>query len=52
MNEIKNKQILNDAKDIVRNGNLKDYVEVIEKNYSKEDYLKIVAGLLKMMREK
>ena len=51
VNDIKNKQILDNAVEIVKNEDLKDYINVIEKNFSNQDYLKIAAGLLKMMRE-
>ena len=51
MNEIKNRQILDNARRHIEDDDLDDYVKVIRDNYPKKDYLKMAAGLLKMMRE-
>lgn len=51
INEIKNKQILDNARRHIEDDDLDDYVKVIRDNYPKKDYLKMAAGLLKMMRE-
>lgn len=49
---IKNKRILDNALRLSKNENLDGYVNVIKENSSAEDYLKIAACFLKMMREK
>ncbi len=51
INEIKNRQILDNARRHIEDDDLDDYVKVIRDNYPKKDYLKMAAGLLKMMRE-
>ena len=51
LNIIKNRKILNDAKSLIGDGNLEDYIEIIE-NESECDSLELSAALLKMMREK
>ena len=51
INEIKNRQILDNARRHIEDDDLDDYVKVIRDNYPKRDYLKMAAGLLKMMRE-
>lgn len=49
---IKNKRILDNAINIAKNDDISDYMKLIKENSSEEDYLKIAAGFLKMMREK
>ena len=51
VNSIKNRKILNDAKSLIGEGNLDEYMEIIE-NESEYDGLELSAALLKMMREK
>ena len=51
INEIKNRRILDNARCHIEDDDLDDYVKVIRDNYPKKDYLKMAAGLLKMMRE-
>ena len=48
---IKNRKILGDAKSLIDDGNLDEYVNII-KNESDFDGLELSAALLKMMREK
>lgn len=48
---IKNRKILNDAKSLIDDGNLDEYVKII-KSESEYDGLELSAALLKMMREK
>lgn len=47
---IKNKQILENAENIIKNENLEEYMNLIKDNSSNNDYLEIAASLLKMMR--
>ena len=49
LNSVKIKQILRNAEILAKNEDLKEYEKVIEDNSS--NYLKIAAGLIKMMRE-
>lgn len=49
---IKRKRLLDNALKIVKNEDLTEYYNLISKNYSDDDYLKLIAGLLKMMGEK
>jgi ATP-dependent RNA helicase DeaD len=51
VNSIKNRKILNDAKSLIGEGNLDEYIKIIE-NESEYDGLELSAALLKMMREK
>lgn len=51
LNSIKTKKILKDAKSLVDDGNLDEYVKIL-KNESGYDGLELAAALLKMMREK
>ena len=51
VNSIKNRKILNDAKSLIGEGNLDEYIKIIE-NESEYDGLELFAALLKMMREK
>ena len=51
VNSIKNRKILNDAKSLIGEGNLDEYIKIIE-NKSEYDGLELSAALLKMMREK
>lgn len=51
LNSIRNRKILNDAKSLIGEGNLDEYIKIIE-NESEYDGLELSAALLKMMREK
>ena len=52
IDSIKSLRILDKAIRISKNDNLDEYMKIIRENSSDDDYLKIAAGFLKMMREK
>lgn len=51
INDIKNKQLIKNAETISKNEDMEEYVNIIKKYSSSNDYLRIAAGLLKMLRE-
>lgn len=51
VSSVKNRKILNYAKSLIAEGNLDEYIKIIE-NESEYDGLELSAALLKMMREK
>lgn len=51
--EIKNRLVLEEVRNVIRNDDLKEYVEAIEKDSSSiDDYLEMAAAMLKMIRQK
>ena len=51
INNVKVKKILNDAKSVIKQDNLDEYIEIIKKEFN-SDYLVLNAALLKIMLEK
>ena len=48
---LKNKQLLKNAENLLKNENLEEYVKIIKEYSSTDNYIEIAAGFMKMMRK-